>query len=173
MAFFLGHMGSAERFGAISYQHEGLRSHVGELVVILCAEKIDFIFLDDALFTFDALNRCFSLEHEKGLRRQVIVHVCVLPWTEVEYPRAKSLCAKKRNKPLILLFSRPHGVIDIGKFHSLSFDCERVIPSVMLSLWLFFSLSDRVEPHPDRPGRGGRVCTIRDSSGVFLPRGRW
>ena len=52
MAFFLGHMRSAERFGAISYQHEGLRSHVGELVVILCAEKNDFIFLDDALFTF-------------------------------------------------------------------------------------------------------------------------
>jgi hypothetical protein len=51
LLFFCRHVGAAERFGAISHQHKGLGSDIGNLVVVFGAEKDDLVFLDDSLFT--------------------------------------------------------------------------------------------------------------------------
>jgi hypothetical protein len=45
-------MGAAECFGAIAYQHQWLGADVGDLVVVLGAEKYDLVLSDDALFAF-------------------------------------------------------------------------------------------------------------------------
>jgi hypothetical protein len=115
-------MGAAEGFGAIADQHQRLRSDVGDLVLILRAEKDDLIFFDDALFSLESLDGCFALQHQKGLGGQVIVHICMVTGEEIKYPGTKTVRAEERDKSLIFFLGRPHGVVDICKFHGLSFD---------------------------------------------------
>ena len=45
-------MGAAEGFGSVADEDERFGADVGDLVVILGAEKNDLVFLDDALFAF-------------------------------------------------------------------------------------------------------------------------
>ena len=52
MVFFGGHMGAAEGFGAIAHEHKRFGADVGDLIVVLGAEKNDLVFFDDALFAF-------------------------------------------------------------------------------------------------------------------------
>jgi hypothetical protein len=52
----------------------------------------------------------------------VIVHIGVVTGEEIKYPRTKTVRAEERDKSLIFLFGRAHGVVDIRKFHGLSFD---------------------------------------------------
>jgi hypothetical protein len=47
-------MRAAEGFRAIAHEHKRLRSDVGDLIVILCPEKNDLIFLDDPLFSLES-----------------------------------------------------------------------------------------------------------------------
>jgi hypothetical protein len=125
MIFFGCHMRAAEGFGAIADQHQGLRSNVGDLVVIFRAKKNDLIFFNDAFFSLESFDGGFPLEHQEGLRGHVIVHVRVLARTEVKDPRTKIVCAEERDKSLVLFFRRSHRVVDICKLHSLSFDESR------------------------------------------------
>src|SRR5215510_2330369 len=113
-------MGATEGFGAIADQDEGLGSNVGNLIVILCAEKDDLIFSNDAFFALESFDGCFTLEHQKGLGGQMIMHICVVARHEIEYPRTKRVSAEERNESLIFFLGRAHGVVDIRKFHSLS-----------------------------------------------------
>src|SRR5262245_5875463 len=50
----------------------------------------------------------------------MIMHVGVIAWLKVEYPRAKSFAAKKRHKAFFLILGHAHGVVDTGKFHDSS-----------------------------------------------------
>jgi hypothetical protein len=50
------------------------------------------------------------------------VHIGVVTGEEIKYPRTKTVRAKKRDESFIFFPGCAHGVIDIGKFHSLSFD---------------------------------------------------
>lgn len=84
-------MGPAEGFGAITHEDKQLGPDVGDLVVILGSEKHDLVFFDDALVALKSFDRSFSLEHEKGLRRHMIVHVVVIARLEVKDPGTKRL----------------------------------------------------------------------------------
>jgi hypothetical protein len=55
------------------------------------------------------------------------VHIGVVARHEIEYPGSKIVCAKKRDESLVFLFGRAHGVVDIRKFHGLSFKLLSVI----------------------------------------------
>ena len=66
MLFFGGHVGAAERLGTVAYEHERFSADVGDLIIVFGAEKDDLIFLQNPLFAFEAFDRCFALEHEKG-----------------------------------------------------------------------------------------------------------
>src|SRR5262245_45653525 len=94
-------MGATEGFGAIADQNEGLDSDVGNLIVILCAEKDDLIFSNDAFFALESFHGRFTLEHQKGLGGQMIMHICVVARHEIDYPRTKRVSAKERNESLI------------------------------------------------------------------------
>src|SRR5215468_6804049 len=120
--FFRRHMGAAEGFRTIPHEHERFGSHVGDLVVILRAEKNDLVFLDDPLLAFYPFDRGLALKHQKGLWRHVIVHVGVIARLEVKDPGTKSVCAKEPHEPLAFLSGSAHGVINICKFHEGSFD---------------------------------------------------
>jgi hypothetical protein len=50
------------------------------------------------------------------------VHIGVVARKKIKYPRTKTVGAEERDKSLIFLFGRAHGVVDICKFHSFSFD---------------------------------------------------
>src|SRR4029450_4868220 len=104
-------MGGAECFGAIAHEHEGFGSDVRNLIVILCAEKNDLIFFDDTLFALESFDGCFALEREKRLGGHMIVHVGVVAWQEIKYPRPKTVGAEERDKSLIFLFGRAQGVV--------------------------------------------------------------
>src|SRR5262247_2284336 len=115
-------MGATESFGAIADQDQRLGSDVGNLIVILCTEKDDLIFSNDAFFALESFDGRFTLEHQKGLGGQMIMHISVVARHEIEYPRTKRVSAEERNESLIFLLSRAHGVVDIRKFHSFSSD---------------------------------------------------
>jgi hypothetical protein len=51
LLFFCGHMGAAERFGTVAHEHKRLGADVGDLVIILCGEKDDLVFLDNPFFS--------------------------------------------------------------------------------------------------------------------------
>src|SRR5262249_3639853 len=157
-------MGATESFGAIADQDEGLGSDVGNLIVVLCAEKDDLIFFNDAFFALESFDGRFTLEHQKGLGGQMIMHICVVPRHEIENPRTTRVSAEERNKSLIFLLGRAHGVVDISKLH---------LSLLGFSLPIFFSLSDRARPHRDRLEDNDRAYMLRDFSGASLRRGRW
>src|SRR5262245_31232888 len=94
-------MGATEGFGAIADQDKKLGSDVGNLIVVLCAEKDDLIFADDSFFALQSFDRGFTLEHQKGLGGEMIMHICVVARHEIEYPRTKRVSTKERNESLI------------------------------------------------------------------------
>src|SRR5262245_20667722 len=160
-------MGAAEGFRAIAYQYKRFCPDVGDLVVVFGTEKDDLIFFNDAFLALESFDGRFTLEHQKGLGGQMVVHIRVVARHEIEYPRTKRVSAEERNESLIFFPGRAHGVVDICKFHSLS------SLSLVFSLPIFFSLSDRARPRRDRLEDNDRAYTPRDFSGASRRRVRW
>src|SRR6516165_6347774 len=101
LCFLCGHMRATEGFRAVSDQDQRFSSDIGDLVIILGAEKYDLVFLDHPLIAFDSLDRCLALQDEKSLGRQVIVHIGVFAGAKVKYPGAKRFSSKQRDKTFI------------------------------------------------------------------------
>src|SRR4030095_3361985 len=159
-------VGAAEGFGAVAHENERLGADVGDLIVVLGAEKNDFVFFDDSLFTLESFDRSLSLQYKKRLGRHVVMHVGVIAWLKVENPRTKGLVAEKRHKAFVFAIGHAHGVVDIGKLH-------RSSAKPVLSSRINTSRLNLAAHRPDRTGSACTACSLRDFACVVRLRGRW